>query len=431
MEFPGNFRSSAVRQREDSLSWCKRVPRLIASCAGIAAAIAVMFFSAQANASDIFNNTNAQAVTNCPASGNSCFPSFTLAMPTFIDQIETYHWNGGKGDTADSIELRSASGQTIGPFQAKGYPATGGVLANWAATLNQTLPAGTYTIIDNHVSTWSENAQSKHQGFAIVSGGAPSAPVPTIAPGAPAMPAPAPKPSNCSLRSGFQFLCYGDVITVTPDPVMLGGMMKLTVNPTSGYSFDANTVIVLEPAGGVGFGVGLRTLCGGLSGGAAAPPCPLTGPKSMTIAVPGSGSIPVGSYLLSAENWNPSIVVGGVGVCTPTCTDAEAGIVKFTNTAAGTGSLKITSVSYPVSNGQIGVGFIDSNKDLNQVQVRPWLGYQWGQPNTWNPGAAGMSAGELFISVGGCSPGQQYTIWVTLADASGQSASQQFTYKCM
>ena len=199
----------------------------------------------------------------------------------------------------------------------------------WTATVNRTLPAGKYTIVDLRPETWSQNTASMNKGFAIVNGTPATpraAPPPTPGPGASARPTPAPKPVACSFRNGFQFLCFGNVITLSESPVVLGTALTFTVNPASGYSFDANTVIVLEPISGVGLGVGLRTLCGGLSGGAAAPACPLTGPKSMTLTIPNNGSIPPGHYLLRAENWEPSIVVGGVGVCTPTCTEADAGV---------------------------------------------------------------------------------------------------------
>jgi hypothetical protein len=201
------------------------------------------------------------------------------------------------------------------------------------------------------------------------------------------------------------------------------------VSPLSGYSFDAHTVIVLEPSAGVGLGVGLRTLCGGLRGGALNTACPAApGSKTMTLTIPNDGSLPLGTYLLRAENWEPSIVVGGVGTCTPACTEADAGFVKFSNTASG--SLAITHISYPAANGQIGVDFTDPSQNVNKIQVRPWLGYQWGNPVSWDPGAAGMSSGEIFISVGGCHSGQSYWVLISLFDAGGGSAQESFAYKC-
>lgn len=138
---------------------------------------------------------------------------------------------------------------------------------------------------------------------------------------------PAPGPANCAIR-GFAFKCFGAVISVTPKPVVLGGTMTLTVSPASGYSFDGHTVIVLEPMAGVGLGVGLRTLCGGLRGGAPNTPCPAGG-KTMTLSVPNDGSLPAGRYLLRAENWEPALVVGRTTACSPACTEADAGLVQF------------------------------------------------------------------------------------------------------
>jgi hypothetical protein len=141
--------------------------------------------------------------------------------------------------------------------------------------------------------------------------------------------------SPCNLRNGFQFRCFGTVITVNPRPVVLGANMTLNVDSRSQYGFDVNTVIVLEPAKGVGFGVGLRTLCGGLRGGARNTPCPVFGgtSKTMTLSAPNDGSLPAGTYLLRAENWDRPVVVGNVGFCTPTCTEADAGYVQFGTTS--------------------------------------------------------------------------------------------------
>ena len=69
-------------------------------------------------------------------------------------------------------------------------------------------------------------------------------------------------------------------------------------------------------------------------------------------------------------------------------------------------SLQITNISYPDPNGQIVVDFVDPPQSVNQIQVLPWTGYQWGSPISWNPGASGMSAGQIFIKVAGCTPGR-------------------------
>ena len=380
-----------------------------------------------AQAAVVFNNANTAAVTNCTA-GVACGPVFHLTAPTFVGQIVTYHWTGGQGEVAGRVSIGLSGATAVAAAVATGSPATKNVLANWTVSVNRTLAAGAYTVVDTRPSTWSQNAGSQHKGFAIVSGTATSAGAvaPIAKPGGPPAPLTAPKPIACTLRNGFQFLCFGQVITLNENPIVYGTMLTLTVNPASGYSFDPATVLVVEPVAGVGFGGGLRTLCGALSGTA----CPFTGPKAMTVPVASTASalIPPGRYLLSAENWNPSIVVGGVGICTPTCTDADAGVVTFGTTPPST--LQIISVTYPVNN-QIGVAFVDPRASVNQVQVRPWTGYQWGSPISWNPGTSGMSAGQLFIAVGGCHPGSSYTLYITLSDAAGQQASQKFTYTCV
>ena len=169
---------------------------------------------------------------------------------------------------------------------------------------------------DLRVITWANNTVWTRSGGSSGAG-------PVFPPG------PAPKPVACTLRAGFQFDCYGQVLDVSPKPIVLGGTLTVTVNPKSGYSFDGHTAIILEPISGVGLGVGLRTLCGGLRGGAPNTPCPLSGPKSMTLSVPDDGSIPTGYYILRAENWERSNVVGGAGASTPKSTKADSDQVKF------------------------------------------------------------------------------------------------------
>jgi hypothetical protein len=389
-------------------------------------AVAAILAPATAQAVELFNNSNPNAVSDCSSPLATCSPQFKLAVPTLISDVWTYHWHGGAGDNrGGSIKLQSSS-QSFGPFPVIVTPATNNVPANWTAAVNRTLPAGTYTVIDSSPGTWSRNATSMDKGFSIVRGGVSSSPVPVARPGRLPAPMAAPAPFPCTFRNGFQFMCFGTVITLSSNPVVLGSGVTLTVNAASGYSFDTKTVVVLEPISGVGFGVGLRTLCGGLAGGGLAPPCPLSGPKTMTLTIPTTG-IPPGQYLLRAENWEPAIVVAGVGICTPGCTEADAGVITFSN--SGPGAIQITGITYPALPGQIGVDFVDPSMTLNQVTVLPWTGYQWGAPVSWNPGTAGMSAGRLFIAVGGCTPGRAYTVYITLTDATG-STGQKFNYIC-
>ena len=138
-------------------------------------ALAAQVTCTHADADEIFNNSNGDTVFDCPASGGGCGPLLSLTVPTKIDQVTTYHWNGGQGELPGlvAVSLRSLGGQVFGPFPAMGSPATNGVLANWTATINQTLPAGLYVINDSRPQTWSQNSASCSQGFAIVSGAPP------------------------------------------------------------------------------------------------------------------------------------------------------------------------------------------------------------------------------------------------------------------
>ena len=405
----------------------------------------------------LWSSGNTSGVANGPGGR----PAFQVSATACITQIVTYHWNNGRGAAPGTIGLQRApsTGPLLGPFRAQGTPGQNNVAnANWVVTLNPPLVLGPddYAVVDSDDATWSRNAASAYRGFAQIYGVCADRPgngcvrggagAPALAPTAPASPAagatppssgaaapafgPAPNPSPCNLRNGFQFECYGAVIAVSPRPVTLGNAVTLTVNPRSGYGFNPKTVIVLEPSSGVGAGVGLRTLCGGLNGGKANRPCPAASPKSMTLPVPNDGSLPAGTYLLRAENWNPAVVANGQGVCNPACTEADAGYVEFVRPGTpGAGTLQITGVRYPGPNGQIVVTFADPNRNVTQVSVRPWTGYQWGPGTSWNPGVGGAASGQIYINAG-CQPGRSYSIFITLADASGQSATRKFDYTC-
>lgn len=115
----------------------------------------------------VFDNQNVLAVQN---GGTS--PTFEVASETVVTKIETYHWNDASGNASTGeISLRGDDGKVYGPWETVGRPGQGDVPnAYWAASPNVTLPAGTYTIVDSDPGTWSQNADSGGEGFALVYG---------------------------------------------------------------------------------------------------------------------------------------------------------------------------------------------------------------------------------------------------------------------
>jgi hypothetical protein len=170
-----------------------RFARLLAH-AGTAFALSFPAFAA-----DLFNNSNGGAVLN----GGSP-PTWLNGQNVHVGQIETYHWNNGRGANPGTISIKSASGPMYGPFPVTPSSGQGGAPnVNWVANVNLTLPIGTYTILDSDPSTWSQNAQTRGVGFAIVRGDvtaavpapAPAQPtagrLPPVAPPSPITPGPA------------------------------------------------------------------------------------------------------------------------------------------------------------------------------------------------------------------------------------------------
>jgi tetratricopeptide (TPR) repeat protein len=116
---------------------------------------------------ELFSSMNIYGVGNRPTAN----ATFSLPRPYVITMVMTYHWNDGRGTRVGTIGLRDAGGRLYGPWSVSGSPGQGGVPnANWTATPNVTLPAGTYAIVDSEPATWSQNAQSGGRGMAIVKG---------------------------------------------------------------------------------------------------------------------------------------------------------------------------------------------------------------------------------------------------------------------
>jgi hypothetical protein len=139
-----------------------RIPSLFLGV--IAAMLITAAGPAAADAQVLFNNTNTGGVLN--GGGSSVF---VLNSPTTITQVQTYHWNFGRGSRPGSIELRSQNGRYS--FPAAGSSGQGGAPnVNWVANFNVTVPAGTYAVVDSDPSTWSQNSLSQGRGFVIVRG---------------------------------------------------------------------------------------------------------------------------------------------------------------------------------------------------------------------------------------------------------------------
>ena len=115
--------------------------------------------------SDIWNKAS---VNNNP----SCKPSFTISEPQMITYIDTYHWNYGSGTSrGGTISLKKDDGTIYGPWQVETKSGQGGVPnAWWIVHPNEIIPAGTYTVEDSDVATWSQNQGSNGCGFSKIEG---------------------------------------------------------------------------------------------------------------------------------------------------------------------------------------------------------------------------------------------------------------------
>ena len=183
------------------------VASLLATSALLLAGAFVLLTPSAAEAVDLCNNTNGQAVINM-TSYRAMGCSFT--KPVHVTEIVTYHWNNGKGKAPGTLALKYTGapiglsitpggpavkvGEVFGPYPAHGVSGQGGAPnANWVADINLCLPAGEYEVDDSDWATWSMNAQSAYRGFVILRGDFTPCPTPTPAKTAPP---PAPRPSS-------------------------------------------------------------------------------------------------------------------------------------------------------------------------------------------------------------------------------------------
>jgi hypothetical protein len=206
---------------------------------GLAFAIAA---TTAASAVDYLDTTNTGGVLS-----GGTQPSFFLpaGQQTVITEVDTYHWNGGRGATPGNIWIRSASGSpTYGPYKATGSSGQGGAPnVNWTAHPNLTLPFGTYVVVDSDPATWSQNAQSHGVGFAIVRGMAAVA-AKTVTPAAPAAPTAPPLPTPCHGNSASFLELAKPVCSGTP-----GSLLTLYVSRTGIKAMPTAIVFKLGPIG--------------------------------------------------------------------------------------------------------------------------------------------------------------------------------------
>jgi len=91
---------------------------------------------------------------------------FVLDRPVLMTRLQTYHWNGARGQAPGTISLIGPDGRTLGPWQARGEPGQGGVPnAYWVVEQQVRLLPGRYRVIDSHPASWSQNAASGGAGF--------------------------------------------------------------------------------------------------------------------------------------------------------------------------------------------------------------------------------------------------------------------------
>jgi hypothetical protein len=95
----------------------------------------------------------------------------SLDRASEIVSIVDYHWNNAHGATPGTIGLRATDGTMYGPWPTTGSPGQGGVPnASWTAHPNETLPPGTYDVVDSDPGTWAWAPDTNGRGMVTITG---------------------------------------------------------------------------------------------------------------------------------------------------------------------------------------------------------------------------------------------------------------------
>ena len=111
----------------------------------------------------VYDNSNLGGVQSGPKS----LLWLTFDHDIRLTQIETYHWNGGRGPNGGTMSLlEKSTGRVIGPWQAICSNGMGGApKVLWTALPNALVKKGIYRLEVSSPSTWSFNAESKNVDF--------------------------------------------------------------------------------------------------------------------------------------------------------------------------------------------------------------------------------------------------------------------------
>ena len=126
----------------------------------------------------LLDTSNGDAVGN-----GGTAPTFSTNGKAYcLHYIQTYHWNGGKGQPPGTLGLKRIGGgagpgiaAAVGPVQAKASSGQNNAPnVNWYMYFDTPAPPpvidGTYQCEDSGTATWSSNPQSGGRGFCIVQG---------------------------------------------------------------------------------------------------------------------------------------------------------------------------------------------------------------------------------------------------------------------
>lgn len=118
------------------------------------------------NPQRVVNNPPSSSLTDYPAN-NPAFPcKFVITEPVMVTKIVDYHINNGKGATPSMIGLQEHGGTWYGSWHAYGQSVNGIPNARWVVTPNFEIPAGSYTVKDNEVST--QSADENRNALCVV-----------------------------------------------------------------------------------------------------------------------------------------------------------------------------------------------------------------------------------------------------------------------
>ena len=257
----------------------------------------------------------------------------------------------------------------------------------------------------------------------------------------------------CSVR-GFAMRCFGNVLNLNTTQIAFSQQLRVSVSPSTPFQFDLGTEILLEPATGVSFGLGLVRLCSDRD--------PRGRPTCQALRSGNTITFDLSAFTAADRQLlrNRSFLLWSVNFARFEHADAASTITFVDQVAAPTpqpplgplpslptpqpplGPLPSPINNTPVINGiniprnipvntQVNgsINFSDANGDVVRVDFRPVFSFTG---FNFNPNVLGVRNGTIAFFINCTRTGGRFSADVVLTDQAGNTSNvQRLNFNCV